>query len=114
MKERIEPGAYYAIVAQARGCRWQRCIAGPSVTRYLDYQSLFASPTPTYRSISRYWWTESTTWGVTRAPFDTTRRFLKPPRSRPKTEPGLRPRVATPRPEMAEENRDRAVASSPS
>ena len=47
MKQRIEPGAYYAIVARVRGCRWRRSIAGPSVTPYPVSRSRFASPTRT-------------------------------------------------------------------
>ena len=47
MKERIDPGAYYAIVARARGCRWRKCFAGPSATPYPVYRSRCASPTRT-------------------------------------------------------------------
>jgi Protein of unknown function (DUF4058) len=45
MKERIEPGAYYAIVA--RGCQWRKSIAGRSVTDCPVCRFRFASPTPT-------------------------------------------------------------------
>ncbi len=91
MKEPIEPGAYYAIVARARGCRWRKCIAGPSVIPCLVSQSRFASPTQTYESISRSWSIASTTWAVTHAPFDATRRSPTPRHLRPMTAPGLNP-----------------------
>jgi Protein of unknown function (DUF4058) len=75
MKERTEPGAYYAIVA--RRCRWRRCIAGRCVSHYPAYPSRFASPTRMLSSILLRSWTESTTWAATRARFDTTRPSLK-------------------------------------
>ena len=46
MKQRIEPGAYYAIVARARGCRWRRSTAGPSATRCPAYPIPLREPDP--------------------------------------------------------------------
>ncbi len=54
MKERIAPGAYYAIVAGGHNCRSPRSIAGPSVIRCRLSRFRCASPIPTLSSILRH------------------------------------------------------------